>query len=348
MGRIGGNDCASGMKHYVSIMFFNARGLKSGYTPAAIQLLPPNRLSTRRRLIGLASGVRDGIRMTICRALSALFFIILCESMVLAQPVSFLPPVNAFVSGSSRGANMCQACIAIADFNGDGKPDIAYAYNELTPFSGVVLGNGDGTFRPGVTFPLDNEGFPGSIHAADFNGDGKPDIVYSSGSLTWVALGNGDGTFQAQIGVSACSSVAAVADFNGDGKADLVCGTTVLLSNGDGTFRTGVTVDPNQMDTAVLSADFNKDGKPDLLLLRVSGQFAVVLGNGDGTFGADLPIAANLFIEPLPGDFNGDGRMDLAGLCERGGILCVLPGNGDGTFGSAILTPGIGGLSYIL
>jgi hypothetical protein len=51
MGRIGGNDCASGMKHYVSIMFFNARGLKSGYTPAAIQLLPPNRLSTLRNLI---------------------------------------------------------------------------------------------------------------------------------------------------------------------------------------------------------------------------------------------------------------------------------------------------------
>jgi uncharacterized protein (TIGR03437 family) len=98
----------------------------------------------------------------------------------------------------------------------------------------------------------------------------------------------------------------------------------------------------------VLNADFNNDGKPDLLLLRVSGEFAVVLGNGDGTFGADLPVGGDLFIEPLPGDFNGDGRIDLAGLCERGGILCVLPGNGDGTFGSAILTPGIDGFPYIL
>jgi uncharacterized protein (TIGR03437 family) len=235
---------------------------------------------------------------------------------------------------------MCATCIAIADFNGDGKPDIAFGLNSPTPFDGVVLGNGDGTFRPGATFPYQVDGSP---FAADFNGDGKPDLVFS-GSGTFLLFGNGDGTFSTPIAIAACASVSAVADFNGDGKADLICGTTVFLSNGDGTFRTGAMVNSTPEATVVLTADFNNDGIPDVLLREVSGLLAVALGHGDGTFGAELTITSSLDTGELgagpvvTGDFNGDGKIDLVGDSYRGFYIDMLPGNGDGTFGTAIET----------
>src|SRR6266849_1190872 len=125
--------------------------------------------------------------------------LILCGVGLSAQTISFLPPVNAFESGSSRAADTCSLCIATADFNGDGKVDILYSGTELTPFASVLLGNGDGTFRAGFEFnPNYLPSGPGSVastFAADVNGDGKTDVALSSGEGTQVYLGRGDGTF---------------------------------------------------------------------------------------------------------------------------------------------------------
>jgi hypothetical protein len=110
--------------------------------------------------------------------------------------LSFLPAV-AYDSGGSGEAGDFRT-VAVADVNGDGKPDVVVA-NFWTSTMGVLLGNGDGTFQPAVSF---NAGIhsPTAIAIADVNGDGKPDLVVGiwSGGVG-VLLGNGDGTFQPAV-----------------------------------------------------------------------------------------------------------------------------------------------------
>jgi hypothetical protein len=120
--------------------------------------------------------------------------------------------------------------VAVADVNGDGKPDILVANTGGVPICsgggvGVLLGNGDGTFKTAVTYC--SGGGPVSLAVADVNGDDKPDLVVAS-SLVSVLLGNGDGTFQTAVSYESGGyppDSVAVADVNGDGKPDLVVAT---------------------------------------------------------------------------------------------------------------------------
>jgi hypothetical protein len=254
------------------------------------------------------------------------------------QTLSFLYPKTTEMAGFSAPTQICGKCVALADFNGDGKMDIVFAAMEFTPEDGVLLGNGDGSFR---LTPLEGiEAEPAAVFVADFNGDGKPDLAFSWPGLTWLYLGNGDGTFKGPDTVSTCSSLSAVADLNRDGRQDLICGAFILLGDGDGTFHPG----PGVLDgNPVLVADFNGDGNPDILLTTVTGQLAVALGHGDGAFAADIPVSASLIPQSiLTGDFNGDGRIDILGESKSGTQIDVLPGNGDGTFGP-VITTAVGG-----
>ncbi len=259
-----------------------------------------------------------------------------------AQTISFLPP-NVVARGGSIYVSACSSCVAVADFNGDGKPDIAFNIGTELPQGGVLLGNGDGTFRPGLASPYSE---PGPLLVGDFNGDGKPDLVFA-GYSTVVLFGKGDGTFASPVTVNACASNTSyvsiqVADFNRDGKTDILCGTSILLSNGDGTFNGAGVAGTVAMESALLVADFNGDKIPDVLLRQLSGAISVVPGRGDGTFGNDLLLHYNLPPQTawtfLAGDFNGDGNLDLIGFSVRGDFIDLLPGNGDGTFGTLIQT----------
>jgi hypothetical protein len=290
----------------------------------------------------------------------------------------------------------------VVDVNGDGKPDIVTLNNSTFYRSShtvnVLLGNGDGTFQPAREFAVSK--YASAVAVADVNGDGKPDIVvaeYESSNVS-VLLGNGDGTFQParEFAASKYTTSVAVADVNGDGIPDLVTtyfgpptgnygshapgGVSVLLGNGDGTFQKPKTFPvPDSLTstisggTAMVVADVNGDGRPDLVIPAESPSgfaVSVLLGNGDGTFQKPktLTLGGYLFPWIAVADVNGDGKPDL--LVNNSNHISVLLGNGDGTFqkprtappgyGSMVVadvngdgkpdvvTCGIGGISVLL
>jgi hypothetical protein len=241
--------------------------------------------------------------------------------------------------------------VAVADFNGDGKADVAGA-NELDNNVSILLGNGDGTFQAPVKYNAGSS--PQSVAVGDFNGDGKPDLVVTNtaGANMSVLLGNGDGTFQEAISYGAGSepTFVVVGDFNGDGKADLATANygsnnvSVLLGNGDGTFKAAVSYASGAGSVAVAVGDFNGDGVPDLVAANYGGNVGVLLGNGDGTFQTVLNYAAgNSPYDLTVGDFNGDGKTDVAVANYAGNNVSVLLGNGKGAFAAEVYYAAGGG-----
>lgn len=261
--------------------------------------------------------------------------------LAVAQPIAFI--TGETIDSGAGGS--CPACIITADFNGDGKPDVAINSMFSADHNGVAPGNGDGTFGPVV--PFAHAVNATSLSTGDFNGDGRPDLLFR-GNPSSIEFGKGDGSFGDAIVIAACadSSVMSGADFNRDGKSDLMCGMKPLLSNGDGTFRVMATVGNQAMESPALVTDLNGDGIPDLVIRQISGQIAVALGYGDGTFGSE--IASNYAQNPqeypavVAGDFNGDGKVDLVTFSlhgnHAGDAIELLPGKGDGTFGAVIRT----------
>lgn len=242
-------------------------------------------------------------------------------------------------------AGMEPSAVAVGDFNGDGKLDLAVG-NSLSSAISILLGNGDGTFRSPRSFPV-GSGQLTSIVLGDLNGDGKLDLVVAGEYAVYVLIGNGDGTFQpyATYHTNGNPFSVTVEDFNNDGILDFAVQETlppsvaVLLGKGDGTFGPPVeyaTAGPYNFSIA--SGDFNGDGRLDLAVGTDNG-ISVLLGNGDGTFQgyAQYQTAGRVFSIQI-GDLNGDGKVDLAALIPESSdlhglqIVSVLLGNGDGTF----------------
>lgn len=249
------------------------------------------------------------------------------------EPQSFLPAGNLSIDGPAH----------VADLSGDGLPDLIVRIPGADMLS---LGNGDGTFQPGVALPLPLNA-PTRI-VADLDGDGALDLLaseISDGGAT-VLLGRGDGTFVAAGAALALppGTLHGPADFDGDGRWDFAlttqrAGTTLYLGNGDGTFAPGATlVTGGQQVTNTLLGDFDADGAVDLLTDTYPVALRVRLGGGrEGALGRVTTLAANFPTHVQIRDLDGDGRNDL--LYSSNFALFVRSGTAGGTLAPETFVP---------
>jgi hypothetical protein len=270
--------------------------------------------------------------------LFAMAFSSLGITSVYAATLSFAAPVGYTTSGNTGATHWG---VAVADFNGDGKPDLATP-NDFTTDVSVLLNSGTGTFPTVVRYTVGLD--PKAVAAGDLNGDDKPDLVVANRfSSISVLLNKGDGTFASAVDYSTESaSSIRVGDLNGDGKNDLALVTSdkagVLLNNGNGTFATAVYYSIGIGQKSITSGDFNEDGKLDLATANQGNDSAsVLLNNGDGTFATSVHYAAGVDPNDVAvGDFNGDGKPDLATANLQGDNVSVLLNSGAGVFTSAV------------
>ena len=240
-----------------------------------------------------------------------------------------------------------------ADFNGDGKADLVV--NSAGPGTVTVFpGNGNGTFDTlgAQTYGTLVFSTSAQLCSADFSGDGKADLVLSSGlNFVWKAIGDGLGGFLTyrRITVDNGTHCVASADFNGDGKQDLAVTTfnasshvSVLLNRGMDSFSTATNFSVGDGPTSIITTDLNNDGKMDIVTSNSPGTVSVLLGDGTGSFAAATNIGIGTATTPkfmCAADFNGDGNKDLAIACVVNNSvsnITVLAGNGNGRFAPAV------------
>lgn len=197
-----------------------------------------------------------------------------------------------------------------------------------------------------------------AINRGDFNNDGIIDLVTANSSATnsvSVYLGRADGTFASPVTTATGHQAndLAFGDFNNDGKLDVAVSNIdsntvqILLGNGNGTFTLGDTILLDAVPASITTSDFNNDGKMDLAVgIGVisnqgvaTNEVVILQGDGAGHFSKVNTLSegtsVGLITKVRVGDFNADGKVDLAVLEQQ--ALSVFTGNGDFTFGADVI-----------
>jgi hypothetical protein len=236
----------------------------------------------------------------------------------------FAPPVKFAVGADPMS-------IAAADVNGDGAPDLVTADLEGHDVS-VLLRNqmapvNEAAFHSARSFPFAAGTFPNDVAVGDFNHDGRQDLTIAGiADGVAVMLGDGSGAFPSAVSrpVGDITQSVATGDFDNDGNLDIAAAkggarkVSVLLGDGAGGFAAPKDVTVGAALSFILSiavADFNGDGNADIATNNVE----VLLGNGLGGFGAPVLVGPGSH-KVVVGDFNVDGRPDLAAAYQTGGF----------------------------
>jgi uncharacterized repeat protein (TIGR01451 family) len=246
-------------------------------------------------------------------------------------------------------ADAAGRAIAISDFNVDGNPDLAVAVDGTNKLL-ILLGNGAGGFGAAVGYG--GAGPVGGIVVADVNRDGSVDVVVTTvnDSSGQVYINNGDGTFTPSAICCLGSGSVAMADVNGDGNQDLATANSlgssigVQLGNGHGVFGTATSYTTGNRPSALALADVNGDGKPDLLSANLFSEDVSVLLNSSvcslncGTIvpTSNYGVGITTPREVAVGDFNRDGKPDVAVANTGANAVAILMGNGNGSLAAAV------------
>jgi hypothetical protein len=257
------------------------------------------------------------------------------------------------------GATQADAqATAVADFTGDGKPDLVALVPGPRP--SVLKGRGDGGFDTAALGPV-LPGAVGSVYDArgvDMDGDQKQDAVLRTDSGGWqVLFGDGNGGLGTLVsGSLPFQRGLALGDFNGDGRRDIatVAGgytpggnptnglVTVVLGGANRRFGAPqATSLGGRLTPALAAGDVNGDGRDDVILADVGqgtpavDSIRVLPGNANGSFSPAVETVgfgcANAALESATlADLDNDGRLDVVGVC--GLSLLAARGKGDGTF----------------
>jgi hypothetical protein len=277
--------------------------------------------------------------------------------------------------GTLQAANTQSAApfynFTTGDFNGDGVTDFAFLLlanpNSLFTSVQILLGSSSGAFNQGAALPLAvtpaQLSLPfGTMAAVPLTSDGNLDLVVLTNVLN-VFHGDGKGGFTPTGSYAVAGNPLFFADVNGDGKQDLIPGgleTFIFHGNGDGTFQA-----PPGTPVSGPVADVNNDGIADMVFFPpfVGNFFGTALGRGDGTFAIldqttslPTPLGGGYYL--VPGDFNGDGKVDTVAIDPGGPGFnadpCGAPknaqllsylGSGDGRFQAKGTTLALG-VSY--
>jgi len=256
-------------------------------------------------------------------------------------------PGGGFAAKADLPANLNTNTVAIADMNGDGKPDLVVV-NQASNGLSIYFGNGNGGFTSRTDL-VTNTG-PRGLAIADMNGDGALDIVIGSavGSMVSYFPGNGLGGFGTRVDLAAGTNPQSVvvADVNRDGRPDILAanhgsGTfSVLLGNSSGGFNAHVdyiTGLASSSPNSIVVGDLGANRLDVITANPVSNNVTIAYSNNDGTYSPDwLVTSASIPYAVALGDFNGDGRPDLAVAEGGANDVMVLLGTGGENFGTPV------------